>query len=343
MSDAHSAKIRVMLDAVFNHCGTEFFAWKDVCAKGKNSPYYDWFFINREDFVKDSFHTTDARFYTFSFWAGMPKLNTNNPEVQQYFTDLCVHWARDFKIDGIRFDVGDEISHRFLKKLNNALKAVNPELFLLGEIWFDAIRWLDGTEYDAVMNYPFTGSVNDFWRDQSTDARAFMHRINFSRSLYPHQINEVNFNFLDTHDTPRVMETCSSEDVLLQKLTVLFTAAGSPCIYYGTELAMRGKHTPFNRSTMPWDEIESGQYADFQAKVAALIHTRNTLAPLKNDSLEFVFDSEHPRLVCFRKENITVYINAGDSAVQISDGNIEFANRCENHTLYPNGVCIVSG
>ena len=106
---AHTMGIRVMLDAVFNHCGQEFFAWKDVCEKGRGSRYYDWFFINAENFADRNFSTEDGRFFSFSFWAGMPKLNTNNPEVVEYFTKLCVHWAKNWHIDGIRPNFAEEI------------------------------------------------------------------------------------------------------------------------------------------------------------------------------------------------------------------------------------------
>ena len=340
---AHSMGIRVMLDAVFNHCGTEFFAWKDVCANSKDSPYYDWFFINSEDFAREDYSTADGRFYSFSFWAGMPKLNTNHPAVQQYFTELCLHWARDYGIDGIRFDVGDEISHSFLRRLRTALKNENPDFFLLGEIWFDSITWLGGDEYDSVMDYPFTGALNDFWRDKSMDSRALMRRLNFCRSLYPRQINEVMFNFLDTHDTPRVRETCESDDVLLQKLALLLTFAGSPCLYYGTEIAMRGAHTPYNRSTMPWAEIDSGKYDAFRTKTAALIQLRNRFADVKADDFRFVFDKARPRLVRFTKGIVTVTLNAGDAAAALPpEGKTVFSNLFEGNLLQPGGVVITA-
>ncbi|MBQ2570386.1 MAG: alpha amylase N-terminal ig-like domain-containing protein [Ruminococcus sp.] len=341
VQNAHALGMRIMLDAVFNHCGTEFFAWKDVCEKGRASRYFDWFFINRDDFVKDDFSVADGRFYTFSFWAGMPKLNTNNPEVQRYFTDLCVHWVGDLGIDGIRFDVGDEISHSFLRRVNAAVKAAKPETFLLGEIWFDAIGWLGGCEYDSVMNYPFTGAVGDFWRDREMTARDFMHRLNFCRSLYPRQINEAIFSFLDTHDTARVRESCQNQDEMLQKLAILLTMAGTPCLYYGTEIAMKGTHTPYNRSTMPWDEIDAGKFDRFKSKVGALVHVRNTQPDLRRDEMDFFFDESLPRLVGYRKGAVTVLLNAGDTPAPVAAAQeILFSNGYKNGTLLPDGVLL---
>lgn len=341
VQNAHALGMRIMLDAVFNHCGTEFFAWKDVCEKGRESPYFDWFFINRDDFVKDDFSVADGRFYTFSFWAGMPKLNTNNPEVQRYFTDLCVHWVGDLDIDGIRFDVGDEISHSFLRRVNAAVKTAKPETFLLGEIWFDAIGWLGGCEYDSVMNYPFTGAVGDFWRDREMTARDFMHRLNFCRSLYPRQINEALFSFLDTHDTARVRESCQNQDEMLQKLAILLTMAGTPCLYYGTEIAMKGAHTPYNRSTMPWDEIDAGKFDRFKSKVSALVRVRSEQPDLRRDEMDFFFDESLPRLVGYRKGAVTVLLNAGDAPAPVAAAQeILFSNGYKNGTLLPDGVLL---
>lgn len=341
VQSAHDLGMRIMLDAVFNHCGTEFFAWKDVCEKGRDSQYFDWFFINRDDFVKDDFSVADGRFYTFSFWADMPKLNTNNPEVQRYFTDLCVHWVGDLDIDGIRFDVGDEISHSFLRRVNAAVKAKKPETFLLGEIWFDSIGWLGGFEYDSVMNYPFTGAVGDFWRDREMTARDFMHRLNFCRSLYPRQINEAIFSFLDTHDTARVRESCQNQDEMLQKLAILLTMAGTPCLYYGTEIAMKGTHTPYNRSTMPWDEIDAGKFDRFKSKVGALVHVRNTQPDLRRDEMTFFFDESLPRLVGYHKGAVTVLLNAGDTPAPVAaKQEILFSNGYKDGMLRPDGVLI---
>ena len=104
-----------MVDAVFNHCGRKFAPWLDVQEKGAASPYADWFMVNDWTQIKKREDTRDGRFYSFAFADWMPKLNTNNPEVIGYFCKVCEQWMRDFDIDAIRFDVGNEVSHRFLK------------------------------------------------------------------------------------------------------------------------------------------------------------------------------------------------------------------------------------
>lgn len=339
---AHENGIRVMLDAVFNHCGHEFFAWKDVFEKGRASKYYDWFFINAEDFAKHEFSTEDARYYSFSFWAGMPKLNTNNPEVVTYFTDLCVHWAKDWKIDGIRFDVGDEISHSFLRSLHDSVKKVNPDIYFLGELWMDSISWLGDGEYDAVMNYPLPGCINDFFKNPKISFIELTYALNYCRTLYPEQTARALFNFLDTHDTSRIAEVSRNNDELLQKLALLFTMPGTPCLYYGTEIAMKGLYTPYNRSTMPWDEIDRGDHDSFIQAVSSLIHLRRSTPEFGSNEIEFLINPENPRIVHYIKSNsIEVIINAGETPVPAPEkGEVLYSNLYSDGILSKNGLVV---
>ena len=209
---AHDLGIRVMLDAVFNHSGTEFFAWKDVWERGEESPYFDWFCIEERPFRRKHGSLKDGRYHGFAFIDSMPKLNTNNPEVVDYFREICEYWIREWKIDGIRFDVGNEVAHSFLKTMNRSLKAINPEIFLLGEIWMDSIEWLRGDEYDSVMNFPFLESINNFWVDADATSQDLMYGLERVYSLYTEQTSRVIFNFMDNHDTPRAVNRCGSID-----------------------------------------------------------------------------------------------------------------------------------
>lgn len=339
---AHEMGIRVMLDAVFNHCGHEFFAWADVFEKGRASKYYDWFFINSEDFAKYDFSTEDARFFSFSFWAGMPKLNTNNPEVVEYFSELCTHWAKDWKIDGIRFDVGDEVSHTFIRHLNDCVKRVNPDIYFLGEIWMDSISWLGGNEYDAVMNYPLPGCINDFFKNQKLSFTDLIYSLNYCRTLYPEQTTKVLFNFLDTHDTSRVAEISRNDDELIQKLAMLLTMPGTPCLYYGTEIAMKGLYSPYNRSTMPWDEIENGDHDAFKSKVKQLLSLRHHYKEFGSNDFDYMTSPDAPRLVHYIKSGtLHVLLNAGEEPVAIKpDGKVLYQNRYSDNILSKDGIII---
>lgn len=340
---AHGMGIRVMLDAVFNHSGTEFFAWKDVWEKGEASQYWDWFVIHKKPFRRKHGSLRDGRFDGFAFLDMMPKLNTANPQVQAYFANICTHWIRNWGIDGIRFDVGNEVSHSFLKHLNGVLKGINPEVFLLGEIWHDSAEWLQGEEYDSVMNYPFFESLQNFWVDEEAGSREFMYAMNRVYSMYPEQINRVLFNHLDTHDTMRARTRCGSLDVFYQQQAVLMTMPGSPCIYYGTEIAMEGGHDPDCRKTMPWKAMEAGKFADHQHFTKALIALRKAYPQLRDTRIIWHHDKVHPRLVCYDRpgetETIRVYLNSTDQDIPISADPI-FTHRYENAILKADGILI---
>ena len=319
---AHELGIRVMLDAVFNHSGTGFFAWKDVWEKGEDSLYFDWFCINQRPFERKYASLRDGRFHGFEFLDNMPKLNTGNPEVQAYCIDRCRHWVEEWDIDGIRFDVGNEVSHSFLKALNGALKAIKPDLFLLGEIWHDSIQWLQGDEYDAVMNYPFFESAHNFWVDGDGDSRDFMYAMNRVYSLYPEQLNRCTFNFLDTHDTLRATNRCGSLDVFYQQLTLLMTLPGSACIYYGTEIAMPGGYDPDCRRTMPWGEIAEGRHEEAMAEMKALIALRRENSGIRGTEIRWHHDEKHPRLICFDRPGeggIRVWLNGGGEPAALGE------------------------
>lgn len=340
---AHSMGIRVMLDAVFNHSGTEFAPWQDVWEKGEASRYFDWFCIHKRPFERKNASLRDGRFDGFAFLDSMPKLNTGNPEVQQYFADICTHWVRDWGIDGIRFDVGNEVSHSFLKYLNRTLKKLNPELFLLGEIWMDSAQWLQGDEYDSVMNYPFMESLQNFWVDKTADSRDFMYAMNRVYSMYPEQINRVLFNHLDTHDTMRARTRCADLDTFYIQQAVLMTLPGTVCIYYGTEIAMEGGHDPDCRKTMPWRQIEAGEFRYSQELTKGLIALRKTYPQLRGEKIIWHHDEQHPRLICYDRpgetETIRVYLNDTEEGIPIFAQPL-LAHKYANGLLKAKGILI---
>lgn len=342
---AHSLGIRVMVDAVFNHCGLQFAPWQDVMEKGAASPYYDWFFVHTDPLPRIPDSTADGRYYSFAFESYMPKLNTGNPAVADYCIARCRHWVERWQVDGIRFDVGNEVSHRFLKQLNRELKALKPDLFLLGEIWGDSVQWLQGDEYDSVMNYSFIHSLQNFWLDKGMDSRELMFALNRCLSLYPEQVNSVLFNFLDTHDTPRAIHRCGNPDSFFQQLVVLMTTQGSPCMYYGTEIALEGGDDPDNRRPMPWKRLESGQCEETLTQVKALIRLRLDNPQLRSHAMHWHHDPAHPRLISYTRgtdQPLQIFLNAGDHSVPVETGAILFARVYENGILQPGGCLITA-
>ncbi len=346
VKEAHELGIRVMVDAVFNHCGRRFAQWLDVEEKGEKSRFADWFMIHDWNALKKQGDTRDGRFYSFAFNEHMPKLNTNNEEVIQYFSDICENWIRDFDIDGIRFDVGNEVSHRFLKRVRERVKSLKPDIYLLGEIWHDASQWLMGDEYDSVMNYPLMSGIHDFFLDKESTKEDFEYMVNRCYTMYMQQCNNVLFNLLDSHDTERLMNRLKNLDVFYQQLAVLFTMPGSPCIYYGTEIAMEGAHDPDCRRCMPWDELDSEENQKRLKEMKKLISLRKTEKTFKSLYFHFPDTYREKRCVEYIKlddagNKIQVVLNCTkDSVDALEGGEVLFARGYEKGKLAPDGTLI---
>ncbi len=347
VEEAHNRGIRVMLDGVFNHCGYYFMPWQDVLAKGPDSRYFDWFMINKWPINWEGGAAKKGELYTFAFFDNMPKLNTSNPEVRQYFVDICAGWVENYKIDGLRLDVANEVSHVFCKELHTRIKEINPEIYILGEIWHNAMPWLRGDEFDAVMNYPLGESIKDFWIDKSLTNEDFEFTINRCYTSYMQQTNDVLFNLLDSHDTKRLRSDVKNLDEYFAQLAVLFAMPGSPCIFYGTEIAMEGSYDPDCRRCMPWEDIESGKYKERTQIISTLIRLRKQEPLLKSRNFHFPNEySEYGRVIQFQKVDwkdcyVEVIINCCEEDVEVPpQGEILLERHYIDSTLLSNGILI---
>ena len=345
--EAHKRGIRIMLDGVFNHCGYYFGPWQDVLAKGPESEYYDWFMINHWPIDRNGHAAKNGDLYTFAFFDGMPKLNTNNPAVRKYFVDICAGWVENYGIDGIRLDVANEVSHVFCKELHARIKAINPNVYILGEIWHNALPWLRGDEFDAVMNYPLGQSIKDFWIDKSLTNEDFEFTINRCYTSYMQQTNDVLFNLLDSHDTKRLRSDVKNLDEYFAQIAALFVMPGSPCIYYGTEIAMEGSYDPDCRRCMPWEDIEAGKYTERTAIISTLIELRKKEPLLKSRNFHFPNEyAQYRRLIQFRKVDfpdcyVEVFLNCCEEDVEIPmKGEILLERHYIDSTLLSNGILI---
>ncbi|MGN0375720.1 MAG: glycoside hydrolase family 13 protein [Butyrivibrio sp.] len=250
---AHAMGIRVILDAVFNHTSPKFFAFADIMKNEERSEYLNWYYIDSFPLVME--FGQKPNFKTFSYFFGMPKLNLRNPATEEYFLNVGRYWIKEIGIDGWRLDVGDEVTHRFWKKFREAVREVNPEALIIGEIWHYAGDFLEGDEWDTVMNYPFYLSTIDFIAEESITPTEFMGNMGFMRgNLHPECYN-VLLNLIDSHDTPRFTHLCKnnkSKHRLAAAIQLL--TPGMPMIYYGDEYGMQGGKDPDCRRGMLWDE-----------------------------------------------------------------------------------------
>lgn len=270
---AHALGMKVVLDGVFNHTSPDFFAFRDVRQKEEKSAYKDWYYI--EDFPLRHEKRQKPNFKSFAYFGGMPKLNLQNPETKAYIINVGRYWIRRCDIDGWRLDVGDEISHRFWKSFRSAIREVKPDALLVGEIWHCAEDFLEGDEWDSVMNYPFYFSVLDFVAKESITASRFYENLGYLRGNYHPDVYPLLWNLIDSHDTARFLHLCGEKKEKLKLAAALqLLLPGMPFIYYGDEYGMTGGPDPDCRRGMLWDE--KYQDMDLYAWYRALIRIRKT-------------------------------------------------------------------
>ncbi len=168
---AHDQGIRVVLDGVFNHCGRGFFAFLDLMENGEHSSYRDWFHVKR--FPLEAFSEGKSEAY-LGWWGhkSLPKFNTDNSRVRQYLLKVARYWIEE-GVDGWRLDVPNEIDDdKFWAEFRQEVKSINPDAYLLGEIWTADRRWVGMNHFDGLMNYPIRdalfellngGSLQVYW------------------------------------------------------------------------------------------------------------------------------------------------------------------------------------
>ena len=311
---AHQYGMKVVLDAVFNHTGRDFFAFKDILENKEKSKYLDWYFIDK--FPLDTEPGQTPNFKCFGYYGGMPKLNLKNPEVEKYVTDVACYWLKECDIDGWRMDVGDEISHYFWKHFRRAVKAVKKDALIIGEIWHYAGDFLEGDEWDTVMNYPFYLNLIDLLADEKIDVSRFIQNLGYMKGRLNKKCYPLMWNLIDSHDTARFLHLCNNKQKQHLAAAFQLLMPGMPMIYYGDEYAMPGANDPDCRRGMYWDE----EYQDKEMYewYKRLIQVRKSHACIVEGELDgIVTEDEEGTVVLIRKngeETIAMIFNCSSSA-----------------------------
>ncbi len=296
VKECHARGIRVMLDAVFNHCGKDFPPFQDVLQHGDASTYKEWFHVNISP-------TGDIQYETFSFEKSMPKLNTQHPEVRNLLFDVGLFWIRECHIDGWRLDVANEIDHQFWKDFRQVIKRDHPDVYLVGEVWHDALPWLDGNQFDAVMNYPFAHLLHQFFAYDAINVEEFTFALQKYLHLYPKTVYHTLFNMVGSHDTPRIINLTKMNKQKVKLLSVFqFSFFGSPSIYYGDEIGLTGDQDPGCRKCMEWDPSKQDQ--DMHSFMKKLIQLRKQYPVLGNDGeFQLLSYDKNKNSLCYQREN----------------------------------------
>lgn len=284
---AHERGMRVVLDGVFNHASRGFFQFSDILENGPQSPYLDWFHVRR--FPLDPYGDGHPGYDAWWNLPALPKFNTDTPAVRDFLWGVAEHWLR-FGIDGWRLDVPNEIDDdSFWQEFRRRCRSINPECYLVGEIWGEADRWLKGDQFDAVMNYPFTRSVfgfvankiddgevakSGYGRIARLDAGGLARELEGQLARYRPEVTYSQLNLIGSHDTPRALTVlCDDPQALRMAFLLLLAYPGAPCIYYGDELGLRGGHDPYCRGTIDWEDGE-GQDRALHGYVRELVRLR---------------------------------------------------------------------
>ncbi len=286
---AHERNIKVVLDGVFNHSSRGFFFFHDVLENGPHSPWVDWFKI--QDWPLSAYNGDFPANY--HGWAGnraLPEFNHDNPEVREYIMEIAEYWIK-FGIDGWRLDVPFEIrSPGFWQEFRERVKAINAEAYIVGEVWGDSREWLDGTQFDGVMNYLFAGPTIAFAAGdrvvldqvQGRDykpypplfAAEYAQKIQQLLQLYPWEIQLTQLNLLASHDTARLMTIASGDRASIELSTLLLlTFPGAPSIYYGDEVGLPGAIDPDSRRGFPLEANWDREILETHRQLVALRHS----------------------------------------------------------------------
>lgn len=322
--------IRVVLDGVFNHASRGFFYFNDVLENGDASPWLDWFYV-KDDRPNAYDHNQPPGYEAWWGLHALPKLNTDNPQMREYIMQVVEHWTRK-GIDGWRLDVPDEIeTPGFWEEFRRRVREINPEAYIVGELWEESPRWLGGDRFDAVMNYVLTESILAFAGRQrivkklqddrsykpwpGIDGVAYANKIDHLFNVYDWNTHKVQMNLLDSHDTPRVLSLADGDIRTLELATLLlFTFPGAPTVYYGDEIGLDGGMPDrWARKTFPWDHESRWNKALLQ-HFTSLIQMRQDFPVLRHGSYQGLVATDQS--YAFRRElegtTVIVAVNTSD-------------------------------
>lgn len=288
VAKAHQLGLRIILDGVFNHCSRGFFQFNSLMELGEESPYRDWFHVHSWPIKA---YSAKANYDCWWNYPALPKFNTDNPEVREFLFSVGEYWMKR-GIDGWRLDVPNEINDdSFWQEFRRRIKKINREAYIVGEIWDEPSRWLQGDQFDGVMNYPFRKATLAYLFDESPiSLQEYFRRL---QEAFPINRFGVQLNLLGSHDTTRIASLpCSNIEREKLAYTLLFFMPGAPCLYYGDEIGMLGGKDPDNRRTFPWNMLPQGRKHPIFVHLKELTALRTKEPALRQGALDISLDGQ---------------------------------------------------
>ena len=360
---AHGRGMRIVLDGAFNHSGRGFWPFHHVLESGGASPYRDWFYLDPTVLETDRgvnaypspaeaealtseaaasgapAGSTSRRILGYEAWwdlPALPKLNVGNPAMREYLLGAAEHWLRR-GIDGWRLDVPEEIADvEFWREFRARVKAINPDAYIVAEIWHVAPDRVAGDQFDATMNYPLAEAILGFVGGRRLDREvidahgtyagavrpldgpAFADRLQELLTVYDPAVTAVQLNLLGSHDLPRFVTMCGGDRTSLRLASLVqMTLPGAPCLYYGDEIGLEGGIDPGSRGAFPWaPERWDDGLRDSIRRTIALRHAN----PVLRGGAFRVVAAEAGAVAYLRTEDadwLLVAVNGGDARVRL--------------------------
>ena len=371
---AHARGIRVVLDGVYSHTGSDSLYFnKNGSFNGAGayqsaeSPYYNWY----------SFHQWPHSYNSWWNFDTLPTVRKMEPSFLEYIItgpdSVVEHWLKA-GADGFRLDVVDELPNEFVRLLKERIRQIRPDALLIGEVWEDASNkiaygerrryFVDGV-LDSCMNYPFRTAVLNFTKGKD-DGLKFQETVMSIAENYPPQVLACNMNLLGTHDTTRILTALVDDfdgsreekarrhlsrndyDLAQERLRMAsflqYVLPGMPSLYYADETGMEGYKDPFNRRTYPWGREDHSLLEHFRN----LGELRKSCDTLRLGDISF-FHAADRRLGfqrSYQGKKVRIYANRSRNEWTIPSGRILLGHNLYNVapssiTLAPMGFCIV--
>ncbi|MFO7445064.1 MAG: glycoside hydrolase family 13 protein [Ignavibacteriaceae bacterium] len=291
IDETHKRGMKIIIDGVFNHTGTQFWAFRDVVKNGSESKYKEWYRINSFDDP-----ATEKDEFDYKGWwdiKSLPEINrTENdlhPAPKQYIFHSTQRWMDpnndgdpEDGIDGWRLDVAREVPLDFWHDWSRLVKSINNKAIIIGELWELSPDFISKNgAFDALMNYNFAYAVDSLFIQKKISVSKFIEKLEEINKTYPYENIDILQNLMDSHDTERLSSRIlnpgrafdrdanegnpdynpgkpSKKEFAIQKLILAFmmTCRGAPMIYYGDEIGMWGADDPHVRKPMVWDELK---------------------------------------------------------------------------------------
>ena len=373
---AHARGIKVILDGVYSHTGSNSLYFNKNgtfdgigAYQSEKSPYYHWFTFRK-------WPNSYTCWWDFDTLPTVKKLEKSFIDyIIQDEDSVVAHWLKA-GADGFRLDVVDELPDEFVDLLKKRIRQIKPDALLIGEVWEDASNkeaygvrrryFVDG-ELDSAMNYPFRTAILNFLRDRD-DGQGFRDTVMTIAENYPRNVLLCNMNLLGTHDTPRILtalvddfdgsreekskrhlsrsQYMLAQERLLMASFLQYALPGIPSLYYGDEAGVEGYKDPFNRRTYPWGREDQDLLSHFKR----LGQLRKHAEPLRLGDIQF-FQAGDQKLGfsrCYDGQQARIYVNRSGDPWDIPPGKILLAHNMytvapDMLSIGPMGFCIVEG